>query len=263
MIRGTIRVLLALAVSAAVSPVAFLAPVLALGHPRAEATLRMACVRTWSRWVLRAVGIRLRVTGGTAPRPCGLIANHVSYVDICVVSAVAGSIFVSRADVRHWPVLGILARAGGTLFLERAVRRDARRVAGQMGARLALGYRIVFFPEGRTSRGDRLRPFRSPLFEAAVRAGVPCVPVAVRYTVRGKDAPDPHEVVSWDDESPFHLHAWRLANLKGVEVEVRVLPPRSGTDRKVLAAELEQDVRDVLFPDGEADLSAAGRTTGP
>jgi 1-acyl-sn-glycerol-3-phosphate acyltransferase len=154
--------------------------------------------------------------------------------------------------VAQLPLLGAFARWGGTVFLDRSRPRDAARAADEVARRL--GHRLVVtaFPEGRAGRGEELRPFRSPLLEAAVRTGTPCVPASLRYALPCHPGLDPGEVVAWADAQGFVGHATRLLGLRGVEVQLRFGAPRRGDDRKLLARELEHDVRALL---GSSSLS--------
>ena len=113
-------------------------------------------------------------------------ANHVSWLDIAAVHAVCPQArFVSKADVRHWPLLGWLIGAVGTLFIERERKRDAMRVVHQMAESLIAGDVVAVFPEGTTGDGRALLPFHANLLQAAIAAEAPVQPVALRYTEPG------------------------------------------------------------------------------
>ena len=251
LLTAAVRLILALLVSAVLAPAAFCAVVAGLLHARLGLHATGWIMHRWARLLCRCLGIRLRVEGPRPPRPAFLAPNHVSYLDIVVLGSLCEGFFVSRADLRDWPILGPLARLGNTIFLERERRRDTRRAAGEVERVLGLGARIVVFLEGRAGPGDGVRRFNPSLLEAAARTGVPCVPVALRY--RLPDAPDADttDVVAWHDASPFPAHAWRLLRLGRIEATLRVLPERHGDDRKALATVLEDDVRAAL-----ADLLA-------
>jgi 1-acyl-sn-glycerol-3-phosphate acyltransferase len=204
------------------------------------------------------LGVRIDA-GGPAipPGPCLVCPNHVSYLDILVLAWTADAVFVSRGDVAGWPGIGPLSKLGGTVFIDRSRKRDAARAAETIGAWLDRGFRVVVFLEGRNGTGGDVLTFRSSLLEPACARGVPCVPVAIRYTLPADTGATVARSVAWVDDTPFAKHAFRLAALPRIDVTVRAGAPRSGADRKALAAALEGDVRALLGP------GAATRPSGP
>lgn len=146
--------------------------------------------RHWFRLVQRTFGVRQSVSGTPIEGPALVAANHVSWLDIVVLGTHLGACFVSKSEVANWPVIGWLARRGGTLFIHRGRHDSAERIAHDMTARLVRGERLLFFPEGTTSDGTQVRRFRNRLFQPAVQVSVPVQPVAVRYA-RGTEAVDP------------------------------------------------------------------------
>lgn len=157
----------------------------ALAYPWLGEPHRLALKRRWSRQLLAMLGVRLRYQGALqadATLPCGLIvANHISFLDIFVVNAIAPTAFVSKDEVRSWPLIGWLCRHTDTLFLERGSRSAAQRAREHLVAHLRRGKRVALFPEGTTTRGDTLLPFRSALLQAAIDAGTTVTPVVLRY----------------------------------------------------------------------------------
>lgn len=139
-------------------------------------------VQRWSRQMLRALGISLHMEG-EAPQqgPLLLVANHLSWLDILVVHAARHCRFVSKSEVHHWPLIGPMAAAGGTLFIERASRRDAMRVVHHMAESLQRGDMLAIFPEGTTGDGSVLLPFHANLIQAAISAHAPVMPLGLQY----------------------------------------------------------------------------------
>lgn len=134
----------------------------------------------WSRDALRILGVKLHATGRPAPGAL-IVANHVSWLDVLLINAEAPTLFVCKAEVRRWPLVGALAAANGTLFLERGRTRAAHDAVSRIAERLARGQSVALFPEGTTSAGPEVMPFRSALLEAAISAGAPLQPAALRY----------------------------------------------------------------------------------
>jgi 1-acyl-sn-glycerol-3-phosphate acyltransferase len=151
----------------------------------------------WSGIVVRACGARLRVSGqplteglrctGIAPGSNGrlLLSNHVSWIDIFAINAAMPCRFVAKAEIGRWPIIGSLVTRSGTLYIERGRRRAVAATNDTVQAHLRAGESIVVFPEGTTTRGDRLLPFHSNLIAPALEVDCPAWPVGLRYTERG------------------------------------------------------------------------------
>ena len=139
--------------------------------------------RLWALELLAKLAIKLVVVGSPPGKgPWLLACNHLSWLDIIVLRATCCCQFISKSDVRQWPLIGTLASGTGTLFVERASRRDAMRVVHQMVERLRDGCALAIFPEGTTSQGSAVLPFHANLFQAAIFANVAVVPAALRFT---------------------------------------------------------------------------------
>ena len=150
--------------------------------PRLSQAQRDLRVQAWSSEMLTRLGITLIMKGRpVATGPVLLAANHISWLDITSLHAARHCRFVSKADVKHWPLIGRLASGAGTLFIERESRRDAMRVVHHMAERLRAGDVLAIFPEGTTSDGVSLRPFHANLFQAAIAAEAPVQPVAMQF----------------------------------------------------------------------------------
>jgi 1-acyl-sn-glycerol-3-phosphate acyltransferase len=165
---------------------------LALGRTCWQARRHAAAVGTphWRRAVERssarmldAIGVDVRVRGARPllAGPVLVVANHVSWIDVQALGAVAGARFVAKAEVRDWPLVGAMAARMGTVFLRRGSRRDAMRVKNLLAKLLVTGERIVVFPEGTTTDGGRLERFHAALLQAAIDAAIPVQPVAIRH----------------------------------------------------------------------------------
>ncbi|MES2633106.1 MAG: lysophospholipid acyltransferase family protein [Pseudomonadota bacterium] len=150
--------------------------------PRMSQVEQEARVQAWSLEMLRVLGIRLEVHGHPpADGPMLLVANHISWLDILVMHAARYCRFVSKADVKDWPLIGTLATGGGTIYIERASRRDAMRVVHRITESLKSGEVVAVFPEGTTSDGKSLLPFHANLIQAAISADAPVQPVSLDY----------------------------------------------------------------------------------
>ena len=200
--------------------------------PRQRARL----FRGWARALLRLLDVRVEARGPRPPSGVAVVANHLSYLDVVVLGSLLDATFVAKADVARWPGLGRLAARVGTIFLDRARKRDLLRAIPLVEARLRAGESVVFFPEGTSTAGREVLRFRSPLFEAPRRAGRPTVAAALRYATRDGE-PDPAEAVCWWGDMEFLPHLFGLMKLSGVRATVEWLPETyRESDRKRLAA---------------------------
>lgn len=148
---------------------------------RADVVGQRLLVQQWSVQALGIMGVRLQVLGAEPTGAMLVVANHMSWLDIIVMNAACPSRFVSKADVKHWPMVGRLVEASGTLFIERENRRDALRVVHHMAECLRAGERLAVFPEGTTGDGSQVLPFHANLLQAAVANDSPVCPVGLRY----------------------------------------------------------------------------------
>ena len=213
-----------------------------LRFPAYEAPARQARIQWWATKMLRVMGIRLKVEGVPAAGGTLLVANHISWLDIMAVHAVyPHARFVSKADVKSWPLLARLIDAGGTLYLERERKRDALRVVHTMAQALQAGDMVAVFPEGTTSDGRAILPFHANLLQAAISTNTPVQPVALRFS----DAT--HAVsraVEFVGEATLLQSLWRVARGEGVTARVTLLPSRASAqaDRRALADALRADI---------------------
>ena len=142
---------------------------------------QQAIQQRWSRQLLVILNVRLE-TAITAWLPQSLlVANHISWLDIVLLNAVAPVVFVAKAEVRRWPVVGYLAAKTQTVFLRRGSRGHAQLVYAEMVARMRAGCTVAIFPEGTTTDGQRLLNFHAALLQAAVDTGAAVQVVALSY----------------------------------------------------------------------------------
>ncbi|MEO6897925.1 MAG: lysophospholipid acyltransferase family protein [Caldimonas sp.] len=214
--------------------------------PRLDLAARRKRIRWWSAKMLRVLGIGI-VVEGVAPVAKGLlVANHVSWLDIMAVHAVVPEArFVSKADVRTWPLVSRLVDAGGTVYLERERKRDALRVVHAVAESLAAGQTVAIFPEGTTSTGHGLLPFHANLLQAAIAAAALVQPVALRFS---ESAHAVSEAVEFVGRTTMLESLWGTACGDGVVVRLVFLPSResAGADRRELAALLRTDIAAAL-----------------
>lgn len=207
----------------------------------------------WAGRLLDVVGVRV-VVGGRPPAVRGggalVVANHVSWLDIHVIHSLLPARFVSKAEVRDWPVIGWLAdKAGGTLFLERTRKSDAKRMNEVMAGHLRDGDCLALFPEGTTTDGHGLKPFYATLFQPAAAAAAPVWPAVIRY--RRRDG-SPCAAAAYCDDISLAASLRRIVREPGIVAEIEFLPAIAarGLSRKRLAAAAEAAIRAALASDG-------------
>jgi 1-acyl-sn-glycerol-3-phosphate acyltransferase len=174
-----------------------------------------------------------------------VVANHISWLDIMAIIAAHPVRFVSKSDVKHWPVLGWIVACGGTLFIEREKKRDALRVVHHIAEALKAGDAVAIFPEGTTADGHALLPFHANLLQAAIATETPVQPIALRYS----DATSPiSAAVAYVGDTTLLQSLWMVASASKLSVTVRVLPPE-GTrhlDRRALTEKVRGEIEGAL-----------------
>ena len=224
-----------------------------LGLPVAALAGRFVAWRAWvlhlwARSLTRILGVRVSQSGSTPEGAFLLVSNHLSYVDIILLGGLARCVFVSKAEVARWPVLGPLARTMGTLFIDRTKKRDVVRIASEIRARLDAGQGVVFFPEGTSTPGAEVAAFRSSLLEPAAALDLPVYYASLSYATPAGEAPAA-EVVSWWGDMPFAPHLLELLRLPYIEARVSFgEQPIRANCRKDLAQKLHQAVSSRFVP---------------
>ena len=201
----------------------------------------------WGRQLQRLINIQITVQG--APPTRGLLAcNHLSYLDIVVLAACRPFVFVSKAEVKRWPIVGQMVLCAGTLFINREQRADVKRLASAFAPIIEGGHVVTLFPEGTSSGGDRVLPFHSSLFEPAAANQWTVSPAWIGYEVPGGDASE--EVAYWKDMT-FLPHLLHLFTLPEIRAFVRFGPAvPAGLNRKQMAKSLHDAVCQLAKDEG-------------
>lgn len=194
---------------------------------------RAVWLQEYCRKLLPHLGVRWE-TSGQVPTTGLIVSNHLSYLDILVFSAAMGCSFVSKAEVRSWPLFGPFSRLSGTVFVWRHSATDSARAYAELAKCLRTGHPVVVFPEATTSDGVTILPFRSTMFQAAIDTGVPLTPAMIHYAPLA-DGSVAHDICFWGDMSALP-HAMKLFSKRRIECHVRFdeALPQEG-DRKQLA----------------------------
>lgn len=218
---------------------------------------QMATRQRLTRWFLArlagALPFRVSINGRLPEEPMLWVSNHVSWTDIPLLGALAPLSFLSKAEVRTWPVAGWLAHKAGTLFIRRG-SGDSGLVGQQLGHHLGEGRHLLIFPEGTTTDGSLLKTFHSRLLTSAVETEVPVQPVAIRYLRDGER----DGVAPFIGEDDLLSHLVRLLRSDLAEVQIQLLDPipSQGLSRTQLSQQAKLAVQRALFGEEEQALAA-------
>lgn len=211
---------------------------------------RRKAVRDWSRKLLRITGVRLHVEGELPAANAGpvmLVANHVSWLDIFVINAVLPVRFVAKSEIRGWPAIGWLSAKTGTLFIERARRRDTMRINREIADAMTGGDVVAVFPEGTTTDGSQVMRFHGALLQPALMAGARVHPAALRFE---HDDGGLCVAAAYDGDKSLWQSMLAIVAQPALHARLCFLTPlTSGTGhRRELAAAAQQLIADRLKP---------------
>lgn len=218
----------------------------ALGAPWNPRSKQVKNTKAW--WlgrVLRLMNIEVEVSGTPAPSSFShqgrvLVSNHVSWIDIPLIGSQQQINFLSKAEVKNWPLIGTLANGVGTLFIQRG-SGDATRVARQIADTVADGHSVLFFPEGTTTDGNSVKSFHRKLFRTCEYIDCEFQPVVINYEVSGEKI----NPVAFIDDDEFAEHLWHLLKFTHIKARIEFLPSRKfdPDNLKAQVQDLEQEMR--------------------
>jgi len=214
---------------------------------------RRRLMHRWCARLIRLMNVEPRVHGAMALAGGNVlvVSNHISWLDAFVLNAVHPVRYIAKSELKRWPIAGWLVQTSGTLFIERTRRRDARRINGVIASVLAAGDVIAIFPEGTTTDGADVLPFKSSLLQPIIDAGGHVQPVALRYL----DADGALTTIpSFVGDDKFLASFWRVCGMRKLNVDLHAAPalPAVARHRRDLARESEAAIRSAL------GLSAGG-----
>ncbi|MBI2361747.1 MAG: 1-acyl-sn-glycerol-3-phosphate acyltransferase [Deltaproteobacteria bacterium] len=219
---------------------------------------------------LLRVLLRIRVSlegevGALGDEGALVTANHVSYVDGIVLGSLFPVIFVSKKEVRGWPVVGQWTALCGTIFIDRQKKDKTPAVVEEIAAKLRQGVHVLLFPEGTSTNGEAVLPFQSAPFAAPLRTRAAVIPVTLTYTAIDREPVTGanRDRVYWYADMEFLGHFWRLLGLRNVEVSVRI-HPRIDTSRYRNDSQGRKDLSQACYDRilGRPAIPARGTTLG-
>jgi 1-acyl-sn-glycerol-3-phosphate acyltransferase len=216
--------------------------------PGARRAWRRRMFRLWGRWTCAALGVRREVVG-TPPRAGSfVVCNHLSYLDIPLLASVLGPVFVSKSEIAAWPLFGFLSRSMGTIYVERGRKRQLPDAVREIARALAAGDSVVLFPEGTSTKGERVLEFRPSLLAPAAEGGIDVIGASISYRTPPGDPPA-SESVCWWGGMEFVPHVAAFLHTSAVHARVAFAgEPVSDRDRKALAEKLWRVVSGQFVP---------------
>jgi len=218
-LRLSVRLLFFLFALVGVLPVVIL--IIVLSKLLRLSALNQWAVTFWSRLLCHIMGLKIDIYGDRPASPVMLVANHVSWLDIPIIHSWILAGFVAKKEIKYWPILGWLAMAGDTVFLNRGNSESRKVVLNQLKKRLKQDRSVAIFPEGTVTDGSHLRTFHRQLIHAAVETRTPIIPVAIKFL--NQQGERESRVAFIDDESFLH-HVFRMLKLPQTTVEIHCGP---------------------------------------
>ncbi|MEQ1546421.1 lysophospholipid acyltransferase family protein [Methyloglobulus sp.] len=187
----------------------------------------------WLRWFSGILDLEVSKVGNPSGKASLMVSNHISWLDIIVLGSFSSAHFVAKSDILAWPIIGYLAKRGGTVFVRRGDKQQARAIAEEIIWLLKQNGTVIAFPEGTTTKGDEVLPFHASLFQSAVLAKAPVQPVAMNYLGETK------QYAPFVGEDAFIPHLIKMLSLDKIEVSVDFLPciDMSGKNRHSVSNE--------------------------
>jgi 1-acyl-sn-glycerol-3-phosphate acyltransferase len=219
---------------------------ISFNQPRFRYRIVSRATSFWGHSMARIWGMRIRVSGPVPEAPFFLVSNHISYTDILLLCAVCPGWFVSKSEVAGWPGIGALTRIGPTIYINRELRKDVHRMNQLICQLVRDGCGVGFYPEGTTSDGTAVLPFKPSLLQAAIDLDIPVTTAAICYQTPDS-LPPPEEWVAWIGDEAFAPHAKRLLSGPGFTANIRFSPETvHAQNRKDLAEQAHRQVSRLL-----------------
>jgi 1-acyl-sn-glycerol-3-phosphate acyltransferase len=209
---------------------------------------RQLIFRTWSRWFVRISNMKIEVIGTPPQAPFFLVCNHLSYTDIPTIRAVVEGVYVAKGEIESWFLAGKMVGNIGNIYVNRQCKRDIPRAGLKVLNALESGEGVIIFPEGTSTKGEEVLPFKSSFLEFAAQTSLPVHYAALSYRTP-LDEPPPSYSVCWWDETGLAEHLWRFFRLKEVTAIIAFgEEPIQKDNRKELAKELWKAVAEKFIP---------------
>jgi 1-acyl-sn-glycerol-3-phosphate acyltransferase len=261
MLLKFIRIAVFIALNLICLPVGIIVNMILLPAGRLRARAQAVMTMIWAKASCLIFGIRVHRAGRCQKGGGFTVCNHAGYADVFALGSLRPTAFLSNHEVRRWPLFGWIAMLGGVVFVNRNSKRAALKAMQELEYKVKSDVTVIVFPEGTTSDGRTVRPFKSAFFNIPARHNIPVRPVGIRYS--GLVADD----VAWHGSAPMAAHFWRFAGLKRIDVTVNPGPlinPRFGDlshidARKRLRSLAHENVVSAFEAAGAAERKEHGK----
>lgn len=204
--------------------------------------------KKWANSVAKILGMTVLVKGTPPKTPFFLVSNHLSYVDVWVLYSQLNCTFIAKSEVRSWAVIGFVLASSGVLFVNRQKRTDVKRVNEEISSNLTEHQGIVLFPEGTTSAGHDILPFKSSLFQYPASEELPISCASIHYETPESELPA-YQSICWWDDTPFFKHLFYLFVMKEFTATVTFNHETIvNSNRKVLAVSSQEIIKSTFEP---------------
>lgn len=209
---------------------------------------RNRCLKFWGKNSMKCLGVNIAIEGEPPEPPFFMVSNHLSYIDIPIYYYALKTTFVAKSEIKEWPVVGPMARTLGIIFIDRKRKRDVHRVNTLIADKISKHQGVVLFPEGRTSPGDEIMPFRPSLLQHPVESNFDVHYAVIRYETGENDEPARESVCWWQDTSLME-HFIGLATNRSITATVTFgRKSLKNDDRKILADRLQEESEKIFIP---------------
>ena len=229
--------------------------VAALAFPLSSKLFKLRLIKWWCKYLLEILNIRL-VSHGHLPPPYQtasnimFVANHISWIDIHALNSIIPTRFIAKSDIQSWPVFGYLAKKSNVLFISREKRQDAARIVHATNHSLLDGDTLCLFPEGTTTDGTEIKPFKSSIIQGAIHANAVIWPIAFRYPLKDGNV---NTAIAYAGETTLIESIQLVLQQKEIVVELHFLAPIATSeltaidkDRRKLTSHIERSIKDKL-----------------
>lgn len=205
-------------------------------------------VKKWAAFTALILGIKIKAKGKPPQPPFFLVSNHLSYIDVVPLWLYLDTTFIAKSEVRSWPFFGLATRVLGVLFINRELKRDVHRMNQRISEAISDEQGIVLFPEGTSTKGEKVLPFNTSLLHYPADSKIPVHYAAISYTSFDTSRPAQQKICWWGDMA-FSRHFWELLKMPGFEVNIQFGEREIINDnRKKLAQQLHEAVSELFIP---------------
>ncbi len=204
-------------------------------------------ITIWASLTANIMGLNISSEGLPPKPPFFLVSNHLSYMDVVPLWYFLDGTFIAKSEIASWPFFGWGTRTLGVLFINRKLQGDVRRMNNRVEETISDSEGIILFPEGTSSKGERVLPFNSSLLNYPAEKEMPVSSTAISYCSVDADRPAWSHVCWWGDMA-FLPHFWELLKIKRVDVTISFGDKITGNNRKELAKQLQKEVSRLFVP---------------